>query len=337
MMPMRKADISVCIPTYDSAKTLRVCLDSIFRQTVKPKEVLICDGGSTDRTLEILKEYPVKVVATDVKGVGSARNVLASAASGKIIAWIDSDVVIPINWLELREKIHRERPEIDCLSNLTGFMDVKEAIERSKIPISLEKIVLNPSEKISQSALTTKRDVIQRAGGYDPLIEWGEEWDLRIRLLRIGANLYRTEACLAYHIRSERFLKWTERFLLHDLRPRDLIFAGNFICFLSKYGPWYIRYNPRHFVTFLLRLWLLYSLLGMVILPVSAFISLCLAGLTNLVACKIHHKKLRFGFLSDQILKALGEHRNFFRSIVYKYRRKYSDTLQYSRSRCGKA
>jgi len=288
--------------------------------------VLVCDGGSTDRTLEILKEYPVKIVATNVRGVGSARNVLASAASGKIIAWIDSDVVIPINWLELREKIHRERPEIDCLSNLTGFMDIKEAIQRSKIPISLEKIVLNLSEKISQSALTIKRDVIQKAGGYDPLFEWGEEWDLRIRLLRVGTKLYRTETCLAYHIRSKRFLKRTQKFLLHDLKPRDLIFAGNFLCFLSKYGLWYIRHNPRHFVTFLLRLWLLYSLLGMVILPVPAFVSLCLAGVTNLVACKMHHKKLRLGFLSDQILKALGEHRNLFRSIVYRYRRKYSDT-----------
>jgi len=315
---MRKSDISVCIPTYNSERTLRACLDSIFRQTVKPKEVLICDGGSTDKTLEILKDYPVKIVATNVKGVGSARNVLTSAASGKIIAWIDSDVVIPTNWLEVREKIHRERPEIDCLSNLTGFVDMKEAIERSKIPIALEKIVLGTSEKISQSALTMKKEVIQKAGGYDPLIEWGEEWDLRIRLFRIGAKLYRTETPLAYHIRSERFLKRTQKFLLHDLRPRDLIFAGNFVCFLSKYGPWYIKHNPRHFVTFLLRIWLLYSLLAIIILPGPALISLLLAVLTNLAACKIHHKTLRLGFLSDQMLKALGEHRNLFRSIIYK-------------------
>jgi len=319
-MTMRKSNISVCIPTYNSERTLKACLDSIFQQTVKPKEVLVCDGGSTDKTLEILKEYPVKIVATDVKGVGSARNVLVSAATGRIIAWIDSDVIIPINWLKVREKIHRERPEIDCLSNLTGFMDMKEAIERSKIPISLEKIVLNLSEKISQSALTIKKDVILRAGGYDPFIEWGEEWDLRIRLFRIGANLYRTETCLAYHIRSERFLKRSQKFLLHDLRPRDLIFAGNFVCFVSKYGSWYIKHYPRHLVTFLLRLWLLYSLLGIVVLPVPASISLALAAITNLAACKIHHRRLRFGFLSDQLLKAVGEHRNIFRSILYKMR-----------------
>jgi len=280
--------------------------------------VLVCDGGSKDGTLEILKEYPVKIIATNVKGVGSARNVLASAALGKIIAYIDSDVAIPINWLELTGKIHEEHPEIGCLSNLTGFIDMKEAEKRSKIPISLEEIVLNPSEKISASALTIKRDVLQRVGGYDPFFEWGDDWDLRIRLLRSGAGHYRTEACLVYHIRSGRF---------HDLTLRDLIFAGDFLCFLFKYGPWYIRHYPRHFVSFLLRLWLLYSLLGMIILPVPAFISLCLAGLTNLVACKIHHKKLRLRFLSDQILKAFGEHRNLFRSIVYRYRRKYSDTL----------
>jgi len=74
MMPIQKTDISVCIPTYNSTKTLRICLDSIFRQAFKPKEVLVCDGGSTDRTLEILKEYPVKIVATDVKSVGARMN-----------------------------------------------------------------------------------------------------------------------------------------------------------------------------------------------------------------------------------------------------------------------
>jgi len=60
MISKQIVDISVCIATYNSEKTLRACLDSIFRQTVKPKEVLVCDGGSTDRTLEVLKEYPVK-------------------------------------------------------------------------------------------------------------------------------------------------------------------------------------------------------------------------------------------------------------------------------------
>lgn len=320
-MPKQTVDISVCIPTYNCEKTLKICLDSIFRQTVKPREVLVCDGGSTDRTLEILKEYPVKIIATNVRGIGSARNILASAASGRIIAWIDSDVAIPINWLELRDEIHEERSEIDCLSNFTGLMAAEYAERRSRMPVSLKEVVLRPCKEISQSALTVKRAVIQRVGGYDPLFEWGEEKDLKLRLLRNNAGLYCSEAWLAYHIRSHKFLRWTRAFLLHNLRPRDLIFAGNFTCFLFKYGLRYIKYDPRHFVSFLLRLWLLYSLLGMAILPRIAFISFLLAVIVNEVACKMHHKRWRIGFLSDQVLKALGEHRNLLRSIVYRRRR----------------
>jgi len=209
-------------------------------------------------------------------------------------------------------------------------MVLKEAKKRCKIPIPVE-IDLNPRKSVIQNGLTIKREVIQRVGGYDPLFEWGEEWDLTIRLLRIGARIYRprARAYFTYHIRSERYLKWTMKFLLHDLSPRELIFAGNFLCFLFKYGPWYIKFNPRHFVSFLLRLWLLYSLLGIAILPAPAFISFSLAVIANLVACKIRHKTLRLGFLLDQILKALGEHRNLFRSIFYRYRRKHSDRLQY--------
>ena len=308
MTTIRDVDISICVATYNSAKTLRVCLDSIFRQTVKPKEVLACDGDSWDETPKILKEYPVKIVATDVKGVGSARNVLASAASGRIIAWVDSDIAIPVNWLELREKIHKEHSEIGCLSSSLPVMNTEEANKKSKIPIPNE-IDLTPCKRISQSALTIKRDVIRKVEGYDPFFEWGEDWDLTIRLLKIGAKLYWTETCVAYHMRQEKFMKWN---------LRELIIGGNFLCFLFKYGLWYLRFNPPHFMTFLLRLWLLYSLLGMVILPVPAFISLCLAGLTNLVACKIHHKNLRPGFLLEQVLKALGEHRNLLRSIFCK-------------------
>lgn len=321
-MSKRMVDISVCIATYNSAKTLRVCLDSILQQSVKPREVLVCDGGSTDGTLKILEEYPVKIVATNMKGVGSARNVLTSAASGKIVAWIDSDVAIAANWLELMEKIHEDHSEIDSLSSLMRLVDTKEAEEKSKIPVHLKKMVLKTidvrAREISQSALTIKKDVIQRAGGYDPFFEWGEEWDLKIRLSRIGARLNLIQACLAYHIRLERFLKWTERLLLHDMRPRDLIYAGNFLCFLYKYGPWYVKYNKAHFASFVLRLWLLYSLIGIVALPLPALVSLIFAVITNLVACKIHHERLRFGFLLDQLLKALGEHRNFFRVVVYK-------------------
>jgi glycosyltransferase involved in cell wall biosynthesis len=286
---------------------------------VKPREVLVCDGGSTDGTLDILKEYPVKIVATNVRGVGSARNVLASEASGEIIAWLDSDTVIPVNWLELREKVHREHPEIDCLSAPLPVVSLKEAIEKSKARISSE-MDLKPCDMVVQGGLTIKRDVIQRVGGYDPFFEWGEDWDFRTRLLRIGAGVYCTETCPSYHIRSERFVEsWVRRYiLLHALEPRKFILAGNFLCFLFKYGPWYIRFNPRHFVTFLLRLWLLYSLFGIVVFPGLALISLFLALLTNLVACRIHHGRLGFGFVLEQIFKALGEHRNLVRSIIYR-------------------
>ena len=313
MTPKGTADISVCVATYNSEQTLRVCLDSIFRQTIEPGEVLVCDGGSRDGTLEILKEYPVKIIATDVEGVGSARNVLASAASGRIVAWVDSDIAIPVNWLELREKIHKEHPKIVCLSSSLPVLTTEEADRRYKIPISLP-IDVNPSKRISQSALTIKRELVRKVEGYDPFFEWGEDWDLTIRLLRMGAGLYWTETCLAYHMREKKFMNWT---------PRELILGGNFMCFLSKYGQWYIKFSPLHFAAFLLRLWLLYSLLGLLIFPLLALISLSLAGITNLIASKIYHKTLRPGYLLEQILKALGEHRNLFRSIFH--RRKHHE------------
>ncbi|MFX0140559.1 MAG: glycosyltransferase family 2 protein, partial [Candidatus Hodarchaeota archaeon] len=50
--------ISICIPTYNAAETLEMCLESIFNQTIQPFEVVIVDGSSHDETIKILKKYP---------------------------------------------------------------------------------------------------------------------------------------------------------------------------------------------------------------------------------------------------------------------------------------
>lgn len=88
--------ISVIIPVYNTAKYLEKCLASVLNQTLKDIEIICIDDGSTDNSLEIIKEFGqsdgrVKFLTQKNQGQSVARNVGIKAAQGEYIGFIDSD------------------------------------------------------------------------------------------------------------------------------------------------------------------------------------------------------------------------------------------------------
>ena len=96
--------ISIVIPTYNSEKYLYQCLQSIVAQDY-PKnklEIIIVDGGSTDRTIEIAKKFKVTKILYNPRRTGEAGKALGmKAAKNEIIAFIDSDNILDRkDWLK---------------------------------------------------------------------------------------------------------------------------------------------------------------------------------------------------------------------------------------------
>jgi glycosyltransferase involved in cell wall biosynthesis len=86
------SQISVIIICKNSAATIERALDSILRQTIKPTEVIVILGASSDRTLEILKDREGLVIHNQLgTGIGDARNFGISVAKGSYIAFLDAD------------------------------------------------------------------------------------------------------------------------------------------------------------------------------------------------------------------------------------------------------
>lgn len=88
--------VSVIIPVYNVEKYLRECLDSVLGQTLKDIEVICVDDGSTDSSLDILREYEqkdprVKVLTQPNTNAGAARNHGLRHAKGKYLSFLDSD------------------------------------------------------------------------------------------------------------------------------------------------------------------------------------------------------------------------------------------------------
>lgn len=94
-------DISVVIPALNEEKYLHRCLSSLVCQSPKEAvEIIVVDGGSRDRTIEVAKEYAHKVLVEPARPVGAARNVGAKEAEGEILAFIDADTIASEEWLE---------------------------------------------------------------------------------------------------------------------------------------------------------------------------------------------------------------------------------------------
>lgn len=88
--------VSVVVPVYNVEPYLRQCLDSIINQTLKEIEIICIDDGSTDASLDILKEYATKdnritVIAQKNLYAGVARNVGLTVAKGGYLCFLDSD------------------------------------------------------------------------------------------------------------------------------------------------------------------------------------------------------------------------------------------------------
>lgn len=96
--------VSLVIPVFNESKTIAALLTTIKEQTYQPDEVVLVDGGSTDNTISILKEYCAvhphyKVIEAGRAMPGKGRNIGTAAAQYEWIAYTDAGITLDKNWL----------------------------------------------------------------------------------------------------------------------------------------------------------------------------------------------------------------------------------------------
>ncbi len=97
--------VSVIIPVYNVEQYLRECLNSVIKQTLKEIEIICVDDGSTDNSLDILREYAEKdhritIITQKNLHAGVARNAGLAIAKGEYLSFLDSDDFFELNMLE---------------------------------------------------------------------------------------------------------------------------------------------------------------------------------------------------------------------------------------------
>ncbi len=98
--------VSVVIPTLNEEKNILNCLRSIEKQSVKPYEIIVSDGSSEDRTLELVKKFsksckiPIRIVVSKRRSPSIQRQKGAEVARGDIVAFIDADSIANEHWIK---------------------------------------------------------------------------------------------------------------------------------------------------------------------------------------------------------------------------------------------
>lgn len=120
--------VSIIIPVYNVESYLEECLNSAINQTLKEIEIICVNDGSTDSSLEILnkykeKNYNLKIINQENKGISAARNEGIKVAQGKYVYFLDSDDYITLDAMKICYN-EAEKNDLDILTfDAKCFMD----------------------------------------------------------------------------------------------------------------------------------------------------------------------------------------------------------------------
>ncbi len=202
---MSKPLVSIVIPTYNSEKTLPLCLASIKRQTYGNIEVIVVDNFSTDRTVEIARSYGAKVIQVRSERA-KAKNIGLKHARGKYVLFIDSDMELTPRVVEECVKLAESDPRIGGIiiperSIGNNYWARVRDFERSfyaGTPI--------------ESARFFRRDLALQVGGYDEDIVFYEESTLPQKIEGLGYNAKsRITSYILHHEEDFSLLKWLKK------------------------------------------------------------------------------------------------------------------------------
>lgn len=186
-IPRNLPSISVIIPTYNRATLVTDAIDTVLGQTYLPSEIIVVDDGSTDETPDVLSTYRehITVIRQPNQGVSAARNRGIRAASGELIALLDSDDYWLPSKLATQVSYFRDHPDIDiCQTEETWIRNglrVNPKRRHQKYGgMIFEKSL--PLCLISPSAVMMRKSLFGRVGLFDESLPACEDYDLWLRI-----------------------------------------------------------------------------------------------------------------------------------------------------------
>jgi glycosyltransferase involved in cell wall biosynthesis len=196
---MNDSLVSCIIPTRNRCALLERALTSVLSQSHNKLEAIVVDEASSDDTETLVRDFAAKdprvryLKNLSPLGPGGARNIGVASANGEVISFLDDDDV----WLENKTTKQLEAIRgFDAVHCGCRTRSGKPMAEYSRDLVGLED--LKRGNILGSTSCFMATTSLMRANLFDVKLVCGEDWDLFIRVSRLGRFIYLPEALVIY-------------------------------------------------------------------------------------------------------------------------------------------
>lgn len=201
--PPSRPLVSIVLPTYNQARFLPAALGSILKQTFRDFELIVVNDGSTDRTAAILDSYRrrhrIRVITQSNQGLPTALNTGFADAQGQYLTWTSSDNILLPTMIEVLSRELEDHPSVGVVYSDWYFIDEDGEVLTAFETLDYDQYLLLYANIVHCSFLF-RRECMDRAGLYDPELEYGEDWEYWIRLSRFTQMKRVPQALYCYRL-----------------------------------------------------------------------------------------------------------------------------------------
>lgn len=258
---------SIIIPVYNRPQEVDELLESLCLQTLKDFEVIVVEDGSSETCEDICKKYTQRLdlhyYFKSNSGPGPSRNYGAERSHGEYLIILDSDVIVPENYLQI---IHNElaAEPVDAFGGPDkahpSFTPIQKAINYSMTSFFTTGGIRGGDKKLDKFYprsfnLGIRRDVYETLGGFAPM-RYGEDIDLSTRIFKGGYSCRLFPEAFVYHKRRVKFSsffrqvkhsgnarivlkkKYPDTFKLVHLLPAAFVCSNILMVLLAIFWSW---------------------------------------------------------------------------------------------------
>ena len=259
---------SIIIPVYNRPQEVDELLESLCTQTFKDFEVVVVEDGSTEQCDAVCEKYTDRLALhyhfKPNSGPGPSRNYGAERSQGEYLIILDSDVIVPDNYLETIEKELESEP-CDAFGGPDrahpSFTPIQKAINYAMTSFFTTGGIRGGKQKLDKFYprsfnLGIKKEVFEALGGFAPM-RYGEDIDLSTRIFANGYSCRLFPDAFVYHKRRVKFSsffrqgkhsgearvvlknKYPETFKLVHLLPAAFVVGNLLLLLLAIFDSWW--------------------------------------------------------------------------------------------------